>query len=370
MHYNIQVLFETAAWRNKNMDKEFHSWSAQTAWLAQLVRLQQILSVKTLGKTPLANTPEFRSYLAARTSIEMLLENNPLECISLITITTNSQDALAANAGLAKIVGRRVKREASALVRFSHRSLDAFAHWHLITAHPWRVLRDDVRTITNLPVIWTMAKTGFAKRGSHILANERTVEANALLRGIRKDLRALHLGYRAELEPVVFPNNITDYLCRYLLGTARFGRFRLDRGLRLWAATKGARSGTCQQTVITPYSRMARLRNAAYCKLRGWRSMEEARKADARWQWRARDFLRGKKLRAYITEEDYVREWGVRWSPIASGVTIINQCAPGRAFPGCIYVFQERPTDAGELAELQREWEAALPVPIEDWMAC
>jgi len=95
--------------------------------------------------------------------------------------------------------------------------------------------------------------------------------------------------------------------------------------------------------------------------------MNEARVANPKWQYHARPFLFGKKLRLYLYESDYVSEWGNHWSPCASGVRILYP----HVRPGNGMVFQyfhnERPTDVDELAALKLEWDAALPVPLDIW---
>ena len=96
--------------------------------------------------------------------------------------------------------------------------------------------------------------------------------------------------------------------------------------------------------------------------------MNKAREANPRWQYHARPFLIKKKLRMYLYESDYRREWGNQWSPRASGVRILypHICpVNGVSFP---YLHNERPSDPDELAQWQQVWDAALGVPLNIWL--
>ena len=96
--------------------------------------------------------------------------------------------------------------------------------------------------------------------------------------------------------------------------------------------------------------------------------MEEARKSNPKWNWHSRAFLLGKKLRLYLHESDYVSEWGYRWSPHASGVQILYPNVRPKNGAAFQYCHDQRPTDVNELAALQREWDEALPVPLDIWL--
>ena len=180
-------------------------------------------------------------------------------------------------------------------------------------------------------------------------------------------LRKAGVGFKARIEPIIYPEKIGAYAARYLFGAARYGRYWKDPRIRLWSASKNMRIANANAQMLTQWSRISRLKNAAYCALQGWRTMPDARDANPKWQYHGRPFLLGKMLRMYLHEADYVLEWGNRWSPKASGVRILYpQVRPsdGRIFR---YIHNEQPTDPEELAELKRVWNAALEVPLEIW---
>lgn len=178
-----------------------------------------------------------------------------------------------------------------------------------------------------------------------------------MLKEIRAALRKADLGFIARIEPVHYPDRIIYYVTHYLHGTAQQSRYGLDFRVRLWSASKNARVANADCQVLTQWSRIQRLKMAAYFALRRWKSRQEAHDCDKLWQYRARPFLADTKLRVYHHECDYVREWGPRWSPRASGVRLLYPHLNPDGNPPFCYQYLERPTDVEKLAALQRIWD-------------
>jgi hypothetical protein len=253
-------------------------------------------------------------------------------------------------------------------LRCFHRGRNGNIHWHIVAGLHFPVLKPGV--MIRPPEGLTFKSFGMAGREpdcGRALADALSEESQLMLKKIRAALRKANLGFIARVEPVHYPDRIIDYVTHYLHGTAEQSRCPLDSRVRLWSASKNARVANADCQVLTQWSRIQRLKMAAYFALRGWKSRMEAHSCDKLWQFHARPFLADTKLRVYHYECDYVREWGTRWSPRASGVRFLYpHLNPGEQ-PPVSYQYLERPTDAAELAILQRAWEAAFDVPDEAW---
>lgn len=300
--------------------------------------------------------------------LEALLETTPPSHTAFVTLTTNRRDAKRANPILSKILEKILGPACCKWIRFFDRGKGGYLHWHIVVALRFPVLNTDHE-------FWTLGESIRRRltmsNSQH--DNEREInkvlsdQARALTDRCCAALRKAGIGFKARIEPIISPDSIGSYSAKYLLRTACKGRYPLDPGLRLWSASKNARVANSEVQFISRWSRISRLKNAAYCAHQGWPTMNEARVANPKWQYHARPFLFGKKLRLYLYESDYVSEWGNHWSPCASGVRILYP----HVRPGNGMVFQyfhnERPTDVDELAALKLEWDAALPVPLDIW---
>ena len=315
-----------------------------------------------------SNTRAYRQWSAGMKCMEFLLGTTLSERTALITLTARSRNAKKANKAFSRILEKQIGPSCSCWVRFFHRSKKGFTHWHIIVALKFPVLNTDHEFWTSGEQIrreLTIEKS--RDDGEAEMENALSAEALAMQNRCCAALRKAKIGYKARIEAIIYPHCIAGYLARYLCGVVRSGRCAKDMRLRLWSASKNARVANADVQVMTQWSRICRLKSAAYCASQGWRSMEEARQSQPKWNWDSRTFLLGKKLRTYLYEMDYIREWGHRWSPSASGVLILYPAVR----PGNGMVFQyfhnERPSDVNDLAALQQEWNEALPVPLDIW---
>ena len=332
-------------------------------WQMDMAELGQRLKAgKRPHPTPV-NTPQYRAWLACRLCVEELIREYPPDRVAFITITTNQRVARDANTVLSKILNKIIGPQSIAWVRAFHRSKNGYVHWHLVAALRFPVLA----TVSDAGChdARSAERCGFGSNYEKVLARDSTPETLALTKEIKRVLRKHHFGSRARIEQVRDPDHVANYVAEYLLGAHERGRWSKDRGLRLWAASKRIRVANAKMHVITPMSRLMRCRMAAYCFHNGWKSMEEARRANPRWQFHSREFLAGIKLRTYIYEEDFILDWGGRrWSPKACGVRIL-QPNSARGMAPEQYWYQEPPTDAAELAIMKAMLDAALPLPPE-----
>lgn len=315
-----------------------------------------------------SNTRPYRQWNAAMKCVETLLATTSPTHTALVTLTTSCKAAKRANPKLSKILGKVLAPHCTQWIRFFHRTKNGFVHWHLIVALNFPVLNTDHESWTDGERIRRSMRMENCPHEDELEMNKVLSDrTRALAKHCRGALGKAGIGYYARIEPIICPERIGAYCGRYLARIAASRRISKDRKLRLWSASKSARVANAEVTVISRWSRISRLRRAAYCASQGWRSMEEARKSNPKWNWHSRAFLLGKKLRLYLHESDYVSEWGNCWSPCASGVRILYpHVRPGN---GMVfqYVHNERPTDVNDLAALQREWDEALPVPLDIW---
>ena len=317
------------------------------------------------------NTRLYRQYLAATFCSETLIETTAAEQTAFITITTNTRRTKWANRRLSKILEKHVAPHCIKWVRFFHRTSKGYVHWHFIVALKVPLLNTEHDAWVygeNIRRKLTVGKS--TADGRKELESALSEDAKAMRQRIQNALASAGLGFIVRIEPIMYPDHISLYAAKYLSGSSKNGRYWRDTRVRLWSASKSARVANADMQVITPWTRIIRLKNAAYCALKGWDSMEKARRVDPKWQYHARDYLRGKKLRVYIYESDYVSQWGNRWSPRASGVRILYphvRLDNGIAFQ---YFHHQPPSDPTELAALRDEWNAALEVPLHIWFNC
>ncbi len=334
----------------------------------QSLHLKRILESRGAPSRVPNNTRGYRQWSAALECIETLLDESAPQCTALITLTTRCTDAKWANKRLSRILEKVIAPYCIKWVRFFHRSKRGYVHWHIVASLKFSILNTDYESWTygerarrSLTLVQTV------NDGDSEIENALSEDTVAMTNRCRAALRKAGTGFVARIEPIIFPDKIGNYAAKYMSGTAKYNRYGGDRGVRLSSVSKGARVANAHRHFITPWSRISRLKNAAYCASQGWRSMEEASRKDPKWQYHARPFLVKKKLLLYLYESDYVSEWGNHWSPCASGVRILYpHVRPGN---GMVfqYVHNERPTDVNDLAALQREWDEALPVPLDIW---
>lgn len=285
------------------------------------VRLWSILDDHYIPAPEANNTRAYRQFNAAKICADEIVETTPPMYAGLVTLTTSWRCAKQANQRLSRILEKVIAPHCSKWIRFFHRSRNGYVHWHIIVALKSPVLN----TGHDAWVSGEIIRQRLSMRQSMMTEEEALESAlsdeTKLMRdGCRAALRKAGLGYRVWVQPIFHPDAIASYASRYLLGTSRGTRYPKDARIRLWSVSKHARVANSHVHMVSWWSRISRLRNAAYCASRGWRTMEQAREADSNWQYHSREILRGQKLRTYLHEADYVLEWGNRWSPQASVV--------------------------------------------------
>jgi hypothetical protein len=336
-------------------------------FLSQL-HLARILERRLRNESTASNSRPYRQWLAAVKCGDYVVATTAPANLALITLTTCTGRRRKANPALCKIFEKQIVASSEKWLRCFHRGRNGKIHWHIVAGLHFSVLQPGV--IICPPADLTYKSFGMAGREpdyGKALAEALSNESKSMLKEIRAALRKANLGFIARIEPVHYPDRIVDYVTRYLHGTAQQSRCALDFRVRLWSASKNARVANADCQVLTQWSRIQRLKLAAYFALRRWKSRQEAHDSDEIWQFHARTFLADTKLRVYHYECDYVREWGTRWSPRSSGVRLLYPNLNPDGQPPFCYQYLERPTDAAQLALLQRAWEAALDVPEQVW---
>jgi len=336
--------------------------SAGLAELERKLHLQQ-LNQNRREKPVLANTPDWRRYNAAVICAERLIEITPELHCAVITLTSCSKNAKSANERFSRIVGKILKPVSNRLVRFFDRTENGFCHCHIIVALKWPVLEASAPCQSHRLLLRKMDV--FLNDGDKDLIAPLSCNAKALQRDLSGALWRAGLGFKVHVEAIYAPNNVVQYVAKYMRGVAEGRRYPGDRRVHLFSASKSAQFAKVEHHILVPGERLRRAKLAAYAASRGCRSMPDAKQLlGSQWAYEVRELLKDVRLRAYQCESDFKDDWGLRFSPEALGVRIFDpRYSPNhREF---IYIWDD--VQEADRESVEHSLRCALDLPEEVW---
>ena len=322
----------------------------------------QIAAINERGRRMLepSNTPHYKSVLALEKATERLFATTPISRIAHIILATTQYEAKEANKKWSRIQ-EYLRRCGISTVWHFHRSISGRIHWHLLAALPYPVVEDYDCGQSTSTILHYLDLRGWEA----VVDRELTSQSRALRTELARKMKQVGLGHVVKIQPILYADGIGRYCARWQRGSSV--RFRGDKHCRLWGASKRFRGAAGTKVYIdTEWSRIARLKNAAYCEWRGWRSFEQARDADTKWQYHAREFLKDKLVGLYVFEEDFAFHCDIEFSPALLGVKILHTNV-SLGLPQIPYVCTALPTAPHMLERLQKVRRRILPLSHEHW---
>jgi hypothetical protein len=299
---------------------------------AGIAQTEEMLFLERILQQPrypprLRNTPEWRSYNAAVTCAVQLMNQTPEDKRAHLIITTcckTSETTKAANKKLSKIIEKHLAIYTTGSVRFLHRTKRGYVHWHIVAAMREPILSSSAPDAQTRSFYRMMHSAGLGRDSTR--DGWLTDIAGKIRRRLSRACGDTGIGYKVDVAAVDNPQNLVNYLARYLRGIAESGRrYKADKGVRLWAPSKSAQLAKVSQYILTDGGRLHRMKLQAFAFSKGCISMEDARKKlGSKWAYHARPDLNKIRLRRYPREEDFISEWGADWSPEALGIQILD----------------------------------------------
>lgn len=186
--------------------------------MTQEMRLANILEYPRKAAVVPSNARPYRQWSAAMKCFDMLLETTLPAHTAFVTLTTRCLDAQWGNPKLSRILEKVLVPHCVKWVRFFHRSRKGYLHWHLVVSlkcpvlkanHEFWTLGEGIRrwmSLDNCPY-------EKAREIDKVLSDS----ARALTERCCAALRKAGIGYKARIEPIIYPEksvNTPHGICR------------------------------------------------------------------------------------------------------------------------------------------------------------